>query len=124
MKALQTKKHMNFTKILFINTMKEEGAGCLISPPLQKKGMRKWLSKILEMALPVLIMLGLGYFYQSKNVFDEKGSAWLKSVHQQYYAAGMVLFNAFLCRVQCENCSVVCFGFMWAICLQSVQDFC
>ena len=29
--------------------------------------------KILEMALPVLIMLGLGYFCKAKNVFDEKG---------------------------------------------------
>ena len=32
MKALQTKKHMNFTKILFINTMREEGAGCFGLP--------------------------------------------------------------------------------------------
>ena len=59
--------------------------------------------KILEMALPVLIMLGLGYFCKAKNVFDEKGAAWLKSVHQQYYAAGGIIQCIFLCRVQCEK---------------------
>lgn len=35
--------------------------------------------KILEMALPVLIMLGLGYFCKAKNVFDEKGLLGLKA---------------------------------------------
>ena len=60
--------------------------------------------KILEMALPVLIMLGLGYFCKAKNVFDEKGLLGLKA-----FISNITLPVVFVCRVQCENCSVVCF---------------
>ena len=69
-----------------------------------------------EMALPALSCWGW-IFLQSKMCLMKR-AAWLKSVHQQYYAALWVLFNAFLCRVQCENCSVVCFdlvGYLLAI---------
>ena len=52
--------------------------------------------KILEMALPVLIMLGLGYFCKAKNVFDEKGLLGLKAFISNI-TLPVVLFNAFLC---------------------------
>lgn len=52
--------------------------------------------KILEMALPVLIMLGLGYFCKTKNIFDERGLQGLKSFISNI-TLPVVLFNAFLC---------------------------
>ena len=48
------------------------------------------------MALPVLIMLGLGYFCKAKNVFDEKGLLGLKAFISNI-TLPVVLFNAFLC---------------------------
>lgn len=71
MKALQTKKHMNFTKILFINTMREEGAGCFGLPFFGKR-MRNGYQNTGN-GIAVLIMLGLGYFCKAKNVFVKKG---------------------------------------------------
>ena len=51
--------------------------------------------KILEMALPVLIMLGLGYFCKANIVFDEKGLLGLKACISNI-TLPVVLFNAFL----------------------------
>ena len=67
------------------------------------------LIKNTEIGIARAYHAGAWIFLQSKNVFDEKRAAWLKSVHQQYYAAGGIIQCIFVCRVQCENCSVVCF---------------
>ncbi len=94
MKALQTKKHMNFTKILFINTMREEGGRLFWPAPFERR-MRNGYQNTGN-GIARAYHAGAWIFCKAKNVFDEKRAAWLKSVHQQYYAP-VVLFNAFLC---------------------------
>jgi predicted permease len=53
------------------------------------------VTKILEMALPVFIMLGLGYLCKARQIFDENGLQGLKSFISNI-TLPVVLFNAFL----------------------------
>ena len=76
--------------------------------------------EIVEMVLPVLVMIGLGFLCNKRRLFDEKGLAGLKALIGDI-TLPVVLFNAFL-SAQYNLRLVVVFAVLYVVSGAALAD--